>query len=124
MSSARYDLHIEQGATFNLPIIYKVGGVPFDLIGWTPTGQIRKIHKSVTIEATLAFDCPTTGSNLTDGAMTIKLTAVQTGAIACGELETDPRSKYVYDIEITHATQGVKRIMEGFAYISPEVTRT
>lgn len=130
MPAARYDLHIEQGATYYKPIIIKVSNVPFDLTNWTATGQIRKTHRSDTIIAEFSFDVPTTGAALTDGAMTIKLTPLQTGAIVCGELETDSRSKYVYDIELTHSGTGggfaageIKRLLEGFAYVSPEVTR-
>jgi hypothetical protein len=134
MPAARWDLHIEQGSTYSKPIRIKVSGLPFDLTDWTPSGQIRKTHRSADIIANFTFDCPTTGTNpdtllpwaLTDGAMTIIIAAAVTATIACGELETDPKSKYVYDIELTgtgtHAND-VKRLMEGYVFVSPEVTR-
>jgi hypothetical protein len=41
----------------------------------------------------------------------------------CGEEITDEKSKYVYDLEIVHTTGTVKRILDGYVYVSPEVTR-
>jgi hypothetical protein len=59
----------------------------------------------------------------TDGTLTLTLTATETSAMPCGEDITDEKSKYVYDLEIVHTTGTVKRILDGYAYVSPEVTR-
>jgi hypothetical protein len=132
MPAARLDLHIEQGATYSKPIIIKEGGVPMDLVcqdkvtPLTPYGEIRKTHRSPDVIAEFSFDIPTTGQTLADGAMTIKLTSTQTAAIACGELETDQRSKYVYDIQLSDTTTTpptIMRLLQGDVYISPSVTR-
>ena len=128
MPAARYDLHIEQGSTLDRDLLIKVNGAPFDLTDWVPSGQIRKTHRSIDIVATFSFTCPTTGYSLTDGRMTLLLAADITAAMPCGETETDARSKYVYDIELTGRTGSVhdgevKRLMEGIVYVSPEVTR-
>jgi hypothetical protein len=121
MSAARYDLRIEQGATFDKDIIIKVAGVVMDLSDWTGTGQIRKTRKSDTVIATITC---TKSNTPTDGTMNLFIDSDDTTDIPCGENETDTRSKYVYDIELTNSDSGeVKRLMEGYVYISPEVTR-
>ena len=69
---------------------------------------------------TCTIDAPATGQIIA------ALTPLQTGAITAGDTATDPRSKYVYDIEIYNTPPpetDVKRILEGYAYIDPEVTR-
>ena len=63
------------------------------------------------------------------GQIIAALTPAQTGAITAGDTATDPRSKYVYDIEIYKPVTppaletDVRRILEGYVYIDPEVTR-
>lgn len=58
----------------------------------------------------------------TMGKLTVSLTAIETAAISAGEEITDEKSKYVYDLEIISGAT-VKRILEGFVFVSPEVTR-
>jgi len=118
-----YNITIEQGSTFNMPITLKdSSGVPIDLTGWIPRGQIRKRRRSTTIVASFSFIL----TDLLNGAMTIIMSAATTAGISAGETETDERSKYVWDFEIYRPIPGgeeVKRILEGAVHISPEVTR-
>ena len=116
-----YDIKIEQGATFTLPIhIMNSDGTDFDLTTWSKRGQIRRTHRTGTKIADFTF-------NVTDavhGRMEICLTASVTATIVAGETESDLRGKYVYDIELYKSTpEEVKRLLNGFVYVSPEVTK-
>ncbi len=118
--AGRYDITIEQGATFSLPLSLKNSdNTAFNLTGYTGRGQIRKYHRSTTIVASFTVTISVTP---TDGTLTVTMTAAETAALACGETIIEDKSKYVYDIEIV-AGAVVKRILDGYAYVSPEVTR-
>jgi hypothetical protein len=123
--SARYDMEIEQGSTFSLPIrIRKFDGTYMDLTDWTPSGKIRKHYRSTDVIATFTFD-KTLAST---GWLTIQLSATVTAGITAGETDTDPRGQYVYDIEViqnlgVNPTNEVKRFLQGNVTVSPEVTR-
>ena len=120
--AGRYDVTINQGASFELPVtVKKLDGTAFDLTGYLGRGQIRKYHRSVDIiiSFTVTITAPPT-----NGQLTVALTPAQTATIPGGEIATDDRSTYCYDIEIYKAGDSVVlRILEGNAYISPEVTR-
>src|SRR5512136_2402663 len=101
--AGKYDITIDQGATFSLPITIKYSdGTPFDLTDWiisgvSPRGQIRKRHRSE--------DPPLANFNfvitdMVNGKLTIVMPANITADIQAGETQTDSRSKYVWDFEI------------------------
>jgi len=117
----RYDIVICQGSDYLLPItVWYTDRTPYNLSDYTVRGQIRKTHKSPTIVAD--FTCVVTDAS--NGSISISLTNAITEAIPVGESVSDPRSKYVYDIEIENTITGyVTRLLEGFATVSPEVTR-
>lgn len=109
--SGTVNLTIEQGSTFSrLITIQDETQTPVNITGNTFAGQIRKRHASDIIEAT--FTCIVTdGAN---GKLTVSLTDEQTATIPSGEL--------VYDIEWYNGS-ATGRLIEGFVYVSPEVTR-
>jgi len=119
--AGRYDITIEQGATFSLPLVIKNSdGSYFNLTNYTPRGQIRKYIRSTTIIVSFNF----TITDAINGAMIVSLTAIQTAAILAGETSTEAKSKYIYDIEIVHSSgEPVKRILNGSVYVNPNVTR-
>ena len=55
--------------------------------------------------------------------MTYLLPRAISSAMLAGESESDPESKYVYDIEWTKPDGTVDRIQEGVLILSREVTR-
>ena len=125
--AGRYDITIYQGSGFELPFpIKNPNGTAFDVTGYLARGQIRR-HMRSTGTPIATFTCtivtPATGEIIS------ALTPTQTGGITAGDTVTDPRSKYVYDIEIYKPVTPpaletvVRRILEGYAYIDPEVTR-
>ncbi len=118
-----HDFVIEQGATFQKTIILKnAAGVEIDVSTWAGRGQIRKNFRAVELIATFTVDM--TYANV--GKVTFSLTAAQTAAITAGESETDPRSKYVYDVELyktVSMVEQVKRVLRGNIFMNPNVTR-
>jgi hypothetical protein len=123
--AARYDLMIEQGATFPLPLaIQNPDGTPFDLTHWIGTAQIRKFHHSDDVIKDFTVSIPGVPPDPTAGLIQLVLTDEDTGSILAGENIADPRSQYVWDFIITNTlTTEVKRLLEGFVIISPRVTR-
>lgn len=119
--SRRYDLTVYQGETFDLLLRLKnENGTPFDLTGWQVRGQIRKTRRSVDVVANFEFVI----SNPITGEIQVILPFDVTEAIPAGETVSDLRSRYVYDIEIFNSqTNVVKRILEGYVRVSPEVTK-
>ena len=129
--SGRYDITIDQGATYRLPItIRNSDGTPFDLSTWVPKGQIRRTHRSPQVVAefvcTVLPDIYGEGAPGSAGKMEVVLIDEVTATIPAGETVNDPRSKYVYDIfieqKIAEPAAESKRILEGYVYINPRVT--
>jgi hypothetical protein len=106
------NLTIDQGTTFTANIFLETTtGSPWNLIGWSVRGQIRKSYNSD--DATATF---TATSNGKGGKITISLTSVQTAAIKKGD--------YLYDIEIYQGDpETVHRVVEGKIKVYPEVTK-
>ena len=116
MTAGAYDITIEQGATFELHIIYETGSpaVPVNLTGWTARMQVRLNYK--------APDPPLLNLTTENGGITVG-SAGQIDVVALATL-TDPiPSKVcVYDLEIANGTT-VRRIVQGSATVTPQVTR-
>jgi hypothetical protein len=123
MSAGRLDIIIEQGSTFTrLITIQNSDLTPFDLSSWSARGQVRRRHRSDAIVASFTF---VIDPDPTTGQLTITMDAATTGAISAGETVNDESSRYVWDFEIENSTTfEVRRILEGDALISQEVTRT
>lgn len=116
MAAADYDILIEQGSTFTLPIIWKDSeGVPINVTGYTARMQIRKTVKSaeVLISATTENGRITLGG--ATGAVTVTIPATITDDIIV--------KSAVYDLELQSAAGVVTRLIQGAVTISPEVTR-
>jgi hypothetical protein len=115
MTAGRYDLLIEQGATFYLPIDYSDStGAPIDLTLFTARLQARRTPtaEEIIVEMTTENDRITLGG--TDGVVTLHMTAAETAVLQPGE--------YLYDLELASG-ESVDRMIEGRLTISPEITR-
>lgn len=124
MAAAKYDLTIEQGATFLRTITLKdSGGTEIDLTGWSIRGQIRVKQGAGSPLATF------TGTILDQvsatGQATISLTAAQTSALPVPEGSPGVRvnSAYLYDVEMVRPDTSVLRVLQGLATVVPEITR-
>lgn len=118
-SAGNLDINIDQGATFVLPFqLLDLDGNPVSLSLATIAGSIRQIPSS-TVVAT--FTGTVTGGP--DGEGQASLTAVQTAAIPADPSLPNDRvlTDYMYDIEVTFSDGTVQRVLQGYAYLSPEV---
>jgi len=114
MAAGALDFTIEQGATFNLLMTWKIDGTNVNLTGYSARLQAR-----VDVEDTETVLSLTTGSGITLGGAlgTISLdrTAAQTAVLPTGE--------FVYDLELQSGGGVVTRLVQGQLTISAEVTR-
>jgi hypothetical protein len=112
--AGEYNFTIEQGATFNLLMTWRIDNVPVNLTGYTARLQAR-----IDVDETETILSLTTGAGITLGgaAGTISLdqTATQTALL--------PKGEYVYDLELQSSGGIVTRLLQGELNISAEVTR-
>lgn len=112
--SKNLNLHLEQGAQFTIPIVYKEGGVVFDFTGADVKCQLRE--KISSPEPTISL---TLGSGLTltplEGEILMTITAAQTAAMTA--------FKGVWDMLITLPSGEKFRILSGEWELSRGVTR-
>lgn len=116
MTAAAHNITIEQGATFQLNLLWKGSNdVPINLTGYTARMQVRQKHTSDT--ALLNLTTENGGIVLGGAAGTIAVTAAAT---ATDDLSVKTA---VYDLELVSGGGVVTRLIEGCVTITPEVTR-
>ena len=112
--AGQYNFTIEQGATFNLLMTWRIDNVAVNL-----TGYIARLQARIDVDETDTILSLTTGAGITLGgaAGTISLdqTATQTAVL--------PKGEYVYDLELQSSGGIVTRLLQGELNISAEVTR-
>jgi predicted MFS family arabinose efflux permease len=115
MAAGTLDFTIEQGATFNLLLTWKINNTLVNLTGYTARLQARVDVEDT--ELVLSLTTANGGITLGGAAGTISLdqTATQTTLL--------PAGTYVYDLELIAANSTVTRLVQGELLISPEVTR-
>ena len=115
MAAGTLDFTIEQGATFNLLLTWKINNTLVNLTGYTARLQARvDVEDS---ELILSLTTSNGGITLGGAAGTISLdqTATQTTLL--------PAGTYVYDLELIASNSTVTRLVQGELLVSPEVTR-
>lgn len=118
MAAGTYDITIEAGSTYTMVVTcYDSSSTLINLTGYTARMQIRQTLTSSTTLWSL-----TSGSGITlggsAGTITITISASSTTSVI-GTTE----STAVYDLEIESGGGIVTRILQGRAFLSPEVTR-
>ena len=119
MAAGRYDITIEQGATFDLPISYKDStGSVLDLSsGYSAKMKIKESIGGTVIASTESEDDPKNTLTITLAAsgnnITIGMTAANTASL---DFENA-----VYDLELISTTD-TTRVIEGKVKLSKEVT--
>jgi len=115
MSAGRYDITIDQGATFTLILRWKDSlGAVIPLTGYSARMMMRKCKDS----ETPFIDVDTVSGELVitevDGQIDVTIPAADTEAIT--------EAFGVYDLEIEDGSGVVTRLLEGEVAISREVT--
>lgn len=117
MVAANHDITIEQGATFQLSLIWKQStGTPVNLTGYTARMQVRRKYTSET--PLLSFTTENGAIVLGGAAGTITVTGMAT---LTDDLPAPAPG--VYDLELVSPSGIVTRLVQGGAFITPEVTR-
>lgn len=116
MAAAKYNITIEQGATFKKSVTIKdfTTGVVRDLTGYTVRGMVRLTYEDVAPLCT--FNCIISAP--TTGVFTFELDSIATAQL---DFETA-----VYDLELVQTysyPENVERIMQGNVYLSKEATK-
>ena len=125
MSAGRYDIVLEQGATFDLPLRYEdsIGGV--DLSGYSARMQVREapaspllVEFNSELTANGAIFLSGAAEDREDGAngnLRVFMSASNSAAL--------PRFAGRYDLEIEDISGYVIRLLEGQFRVEPEITR-
>jgi hypothetical protein len=115
MSAGIYNDVLDQGATYNLVVVYKDNNdAPINLTGYSAYMQLRENYDSTTADLTLST---ANGGIVIDGALgklTIIATATQTGALTA--------DYYLYDLELVNGPS-ITRLLQGQITVNSEVTR-
>jgi len=122
-----YDITIEQGATFQLPLTLQAQSssvnptlINMNLTGYTAKSQVRDFYNNTNVLAEMTIDFGSAGSGLTTGSVSssgsivLSLTAAQTALM--------PYMRAVWDMKLYIGTTET-RVLEGDAWIKPSVTR-
>lgn len=129
MQAGVYDIHIDQGADWSLNLTWKDGtGTPVNLTGYTARLQIRKSYDASATKLSLTSSGG--GIVLGGSAGTVNITATKTltTAIALDYLslfwnDDKQAQRMVYDLEMESSGGVVTRLLQGAAFVYPEVTR-
>lgn len=114
MLAGRYDLTIEQGATFTLSMFYQDdAGAAVDLTGYSARMQLRSAVASTDVALSLTTENGRIAIDGARGLIALTILAADTATIS---------GAGVYDLEVVLGAT-VHRIMEGSYTINPEVTR-
>ena len=108
--ATRVNIVIDQGTDFETSInLTDSSGDQLNLTGMSAASQIRKTHTS---SNSVAF---TTALANASGTLTLSLNNATTSSMTAG--------RYVYNVELTDASNVISRILEGVVTVTPEVTR-
>jgi hypothetical protein len=129
MSAGVLNIELEQGATKTFSAVYKTAdGLAIDLTGYSGRGQVRLTTATGTTLASFTVvlvetaDLDTEGNPFWQADITLPASAL-TGASLEGP-RWNNKVTASYDIELyTAADADVIRLLNGSAFISPEVTR-
>lgn len=106
------NLFIDAGSDYATNIYVKAAnGQPLDLTNYTAKSQMRKSYQS-----SQAFNFVATILDAARGIIRLSIDADTTNTI--------PPGRWLYDVEITNTNSSVrKRVVEGIATITPQVTQ-
>lgn len=111
MSAATYNITIEQGTTYTLPLIISASASPRNLTGYTASAQIRDAYDTDNLIASFGIS----GSLNSSGTFALTLDSTTTSTLPAPQ-------KCVFDVKLTSGSYS-ERILQGYASITPAVTQ-
>lgn len=111
--AAYVELYIDQGTSFHniINLTDDTTNTPINVYGYTVTSQMRRSYNSANISANITC----TLSNVSNGEITMTMTAANTANIKAG--------RYVFDVKAVDNNNSTSRILEGMITVTPQVTR-
>jgi hypothetical protein len=107
--ATKVNLVVDQGATFQTSVTFNdENGNTINFSTYSGVAQMRKHYTS---SNSTSFSVNMTSN----GVITLGLTANQTANLTAG--------RYVYDLEVTDASNQISRLIEGIVTVTPNVTR-
>lgn len=107
--ATKVNLVVDQGTTFTTSITFNdENGNTINFSTYSGAAQMRKHFTS---SNSTSFSVSLTSN----GVVTMSLTANQTANLVAG--------RYVYDLEVTDASNQISRLIEGIVTVTPNVTR-
>jgi len=118
--NGEYHFRINQGETWVQPIQWlSADRSPKNLTGYTILWQIRPSANSSTITVTGDYEI----TNANKGMFSLILTEDQSSSIPAKGHDYSQLTKYVYDVYLISPQDASTRILNGFIYVSPGVSK-
>lgn len=125
MPDNKYSIDINQGDTFFLNLTVKeANGALKNLTGYSARMQMRTSYAAITATETLSTTNGEISINTSSSIISLTLPASRTANIAVDlDAGSPPKSKYVYDLELTDSSNNVSKLIYGDVTVYGEVTR-
>ena len=111
---AEVDLCLPQGQTWDTSIVWESDGTPVDLTGYIARMMLRTTSEAASPTVSLST-ATSTMTALSNGTIGLSYSAISSAAITA--------ATYLYDLEVQSASGNVRRLMQGRAVVSREITR-
>jgi hypothetical protein len=111
---AQADLCLPQGSTWDTTFIWEADDVPVNLTGYTARMMLRTTEEAASPTVSLS----TTGGTMSvtsAGQIILNYSAASSSAITA--------ASYLYDLEVQAPSGNVRRLVQGRAVVSREITR-
>ena len=108
------DVCLPQGVTWDLKFLWESGGNPVDLTGYSARLMMRTSSEAASPTVSLSTVAGTMTVNAS-GEIQLAYPAISSSAITAGT--------YLYDLELENPAGNVRRLVEGRAVVSREITR-
>ena len=107
--ATKVNLVVDQGSTFQTSVTFN--DETGNTINFSTYSGHAQMRKHFTSSNSVSFSVNMTSN----GVITLGLTANQTANLTSG--------RYVYDLEVTDASNQISRLIEGIVTVTPNVTR-
>jgi meiotically up-regulated gene 157 (Mug157) protein len=111
---AEVDLCLPQGQTWDTSIVWEADGTPVDLTNYIARMMLRTSVDAASPTVSLST-ATSTMTALSNGTIGLSYSAISSAAITA--------ATYLYDLEVESPSGNVRRLMEGRAVVSREITR-